>query len=382
MRWAILILWLSALAAHAAPNDAALQKLSRQAEEARLSDRLPEAVQLYREGVERYPAWSDGWWWLGSIYYDQDLYADARAAFEHAVAGDKKMASAYGFLGLCAYEMREYPAARAYLNKWQAAGAPGEASLVDVARFRGAELLTEDGRFFEALYQLNSKVYVLGPDPSLIEAMGLAWMQMKNVPENYPPEKREMVWLAGSAAAWFSASKLDRSREFLDRLALHYGDRPNVHLLRGFVAEAMKDNDAAIKEYGEEGNVAPRAVVPMIQLTQAYAEAGRNDEALALARKAVALEPEYARSHFALGRVLLAKQQWAAAASELEKAEELSPSASTVRFQLARAYRKLGRKEDAEREQTAFESLHKTEEDHPALEDPANLIQSREGRAR
>ena len=206
MKRAIVILCFCALVAHAAPNDAQFQKLAKQAEEKRLADRLPEAVQLYREAIKLHPAWSDGWWWLGSIYYDQDLYAEARTAFEHALADDKKLTTAYGFLGLCAYEMRDFVAARVYLAKWQAAGAPGDASLMDVASFRRAELLTQDGRFFEALFELNRKIYAHGPNPSLVEAMGLAWMQMKNVPEDYPPEKREMVWLAGSAAAWFSVS--------------------------------------------------------------------------------------------------------------------------------------------------------------------------------
>ncbi len=382
MKWAIVILWLGSLVAYAAPNDAAFQKYAKQAEEKRLADRLPEAVQLYRKAVQLHPAWSDGWWWLGSIYYDQDLYTDARVAFEHALAEDKKLAPAYGFLGLCAYEMRDYAAARTYLSKWQAAGGPGDASLVDVASFRWAELLTLDGRFFEALFQLNRKIYAHGPDPSLIEAMGLAWMQMKNVPEDYPPEKREMVWLAGSGAAWFSASKVDRSREFLDRLASHYGDRPNVHFLRGFVAEAMKNDEAAIDEYGKELKVVPLAVAPMIQLAQLYAEAGRNDEALKLARRAVTLEPGNARSHFALGRVLLEKHQWTDSAAELEKAKALSPGASTVRFQLAKVYRKLGRKEDAEREEAAFEALQKKEESQTAVADPASLAPYQDGRGR
>ncbi len=329
-----------------------------------------------------HPAWSEGWWWLGSIDYDQNLYPEARAAFEHALAFDKKMAPAYGFLGLCAYEMRDYDAARGYLRKWQAAGRPGDASLADVAGFRWAELLTQDGRFFEALYQLNSKVYAHGPDPSLNEAMGLAWLRMKNVPEDYPPEKREMVWLAGSAAAWFSASKMDRSKEYLDRLASRYGDQPNVHFLRGFVAEAMKDDAAAMEEYGKELHVSPQATAPMIQLALLYAEAGRNDEALELARKAVTLEPGNARSHFALGRVLLERQQWAGSAAELEKAKELSPAASIVRFQLARVYRKLGRKQDADREEAAFEALQKKEGGQPAAEDPASLVRNQEGRPR
>jgi tetratricopeptide (TPR) repeat protein len=175
---------------------------------------------------------------------------------------------------------------------------------------------------------------------------------------------------------------MDRAKEFLDRLAIHYGDQPNVHFLRGFVAEATRDDEAAIEEYNLELKVTQRAAAPMIQLAQLYAASGRSDEAFELARKAVELEPANARSHFALGRVLLAKQKWADSAAEFEKAKALSPEASTVRFQLSRVYRKLGRVQDAQREEAAFEALHKREEGHPAADNPASLAPSQEGRAR
>lgn len=383
MRWAIAILWVTSLAAYAGAETSSFQKLVLQAEQARQADRLFEAAQLYRKAVQLRPNWSEGWWWLGSIYYDQDLYTEARSAFEHSISGSKKDATVYAFLGLCEYEQRDYPAARADLRKWIVAGATGDPQLVSAARFRWEELLIQDGHFLEALFQLNKEVRARGPNPSLEEAMGLAWMQMKNVPEDYPAEKREMVWLAGSAAAWMSASKMDRAKEFLDRLAIRYGDRPNVHFLRGFAFESLKDTEAAIAEYSQEVKIAPQAVTPVIQLALLYSDAGRQEEALEAARRAVALDPASARSHFALGRALLALQKWSESASELEKARDLSPEAAKIHFQLSRAYRKLGRTQDAEREEATFEALSKKMEDErPASEDPASLNQEREGRSR
>ena len=40
----------------------------------------------------------------------------------------------------------------------------------------------------------------------LIEAIGLASLRMAFLPENYPPERREAVWLAGTAA--FTARRM------------------------------------------------------------------------------------------------------------------------------------------------------------------------------
>jgi tetratricopeptide (TPR) repeat protein len=380
MRWVIAIVWISSFVAHAAPVSTSFIELSRQAEAARRSDHLPQAIKFYQEALQLRPAWSAGWWELGSIYYDLDLFAESRRAFEHALREDKKLIPAYAFLGLCEYELRDYTEARRDLREWRAAGSPGGASLVEVASLRWAELLTQDGRFLEALYLLNSLVPTHGPNPALVEAMGLAWMQMKNVPEDYPPEKREQVWLAGSAAAWMSASRMDRSREFLDRLARRYGDQPNVHFLRGFVDESLKDTDSAIAEYRQELKIAPNSVAPMIQLALLYADAGRNEEALSAAQQAVRLSPGNARCHYALGRVLQADERWADSVSELEEARRLSPNASKVRFQLAKSYRKLGRKEDAAREEAAFEELSKKAEGRSSADDPMSLNQGTAGR--
>lgn len=368
------------VAMNAATDATPFDKLVHEADAARQANRLPEAVGLYRQAVKVRPTWSEGWWWLGSLYYDQDLYVEARDAFQHAATGSKSPALTDAFLGLCEYELRNYAAARAHLAKWQTAGAPGDRMLSDVARFHLAQLETQEGRFFEALYQLHREVSVRGPSPALAEAMGLAWMRMKSLPEDYRPEDREMVWLAGSAAAWFSAGKQDRAMELLNQLERYYGDRPNVHFLRGFVFESMKDTDAAIQEYAREAQISPGTTAALIQLALLYTDTGDFEKAIQNARQASALEPDNARAHFAFGRALASDEKWVESAAELEKAEALSPKAPKVHFQLAKVYRKLGREEEARRESSVFEAMEKDGQDKPAPGDPASLRGVPEGR--
>jgi tetratricopeptide (TPR) repeat protein len=382
VRWAVVILWLGSLVAHAAPQDFAFHQTVKQAEEARLADRLPEAVQLYKKAVGIKPAWSEGWWWLGSIYYDQDLYVEAHAAFAQAFEQDHKLTPALAFLALCEYEQRDTAAARAHLRQWLAAGAPGDAQMAAVAHYRWRELLIQEGRFPEALYLLNHDATVHGPSPALIDAMGLAWLQIRSLPEEYPPAQREMIWLAGSAAAWMSASKLDRCREDLDRLAAHYGNQPHVHFLRGFVFESMRDDTAAIDEYRQEVALSAQDATARTQLALLLAESAQPDEALRWARQAEQLDPENARSHFAMGRALMAAQNWADSAAELEKARSLAPRAPRIRFQLARVYRKLNRNEEAGKEEAAFEALNHKEDGPPEGNDPSSLSRSAEERGR
>jgi tetratricopeptide (TPR) repeat protein len=380
MKWVVAILFVGALVAHAAPENTSFLQISQQAESAREANQLPQAINLYQKALQLRPTWFAGWWEVGSIYYDLDLYSDARGAFQHAQADAKMQAPADAFMGLCEYELRDYPAARTHLSKWRAAGEPGGPSVAHVANFRWAELLIQDGRFFESLSLLDKMALEMGPNPSIAEAMGLAWMQMKYVPETYPPEKREMVWLAGTAALWLSVNKhLDYSMVYLDRLTSRYGDQPNVHLLHGFVDEAAKDTDGAIDEDAKELKISPNSIAAMVQYALLCADAGKQlDEADAAAHRALTLEPGSMRSHFALGRVLVAEKKWAESAIELEKAEQLSPNVSKVHYQLARVYLKLGRKQDAQRESAAFQALERAQP-IPGVVEPDSPIQSTEG---
>ncbi len=336
--------------------------LSRRADQARTEDRLPEAIRLYKEALQSRPRWIEGWWWLGSIYYEQNRFPEARDAFARFVTLAPNPVPAYAFLGLCEYETRDYDKAAQHLGMWVGKGSPGNDQLIDVASYRWALLLTRNGRFFEALYLLAKKVEKHGPDPDLAEAMGLAWMRMKNVPEDYPQAKREMVWLAGMAAAYLTAQKLDRVHEFQDRLLAHYGDSPNVHFFRGYIFEFEKRYDEAADEYRKELKVWPENVGAMAQLCLIDAQNAQIDEALPLGLRAISLDPKNSLAHYALGRVYLADEKWADGARELETARQLAPTSARVRFHLAKAYRKLGRAADAAREDVAFETLKNKEE--------------------
>ena len=358
----LLMLLLPTQTARGPAPSTGFEKIARQADEARTSDRLPEAIRLYREAVKLRPSWSTGWWWLGSIYYDQDRFAEAQQAFTHFIATGKAVAPAYGFLGLCEYETRDFDHAAEHFRRWVQKGSPGTSQLIDVASFHFAMLLTREGHFFEALYLLGKKAEKHGPDPALAEAMGLAWMRMKNVPEDYPPERREMVWLAGMASVYLSAQQLDRVHEFQDRLAAHYGDEPNVHYFRGYVYEFEKRYDEAAGEYRQELKISPDHAAAMVQLALMDVEESRLEESSALAQRAILLEPKNALGHYAMGRVLLAKEQWQESAVELELARKLAPESANVRFHLAIAYKNLGRLADAQRENTAFEALRDKKE--------------------
>ena len=73
--------------------------------------------------------------------------------------------------------------------------------------------------------------------------------------------------------------------------------------------------------------------------------------------RAVKAGPEDFSSHIALGRALLATENPARAAAELEAAVKLAPASPDARLSLASAYSRLGRKEDSARELAEFKHL-------------------------
>src|SRR5450631_4507769 len=223
------------LAASAATVPDRFETIARQADTARSQERVPEAIRLYGEGTKLRPSWYDGWWYLGSLFYDQDRFSEASAAFEHLLASTPHRSPAFAFLGLCEYETGNYDSALAQFRSWAGAGWGGTPELRDVAMYHFALLLTRDGRFVESLFLIAPLAQRLGDNPELVEAMGLASLRMSYLPENYPPELRERIWFAGKAALYAAQSPKDfeRADEFAERLESRYGTQPEIHYFRG-----------------------------------------------------------------------------------------------------------------------------------------------------
>jgi tetratricopeptide (TPR) repeat protein len=334
-------------------------QIARDADAARTADRMQDAIGLYRQGVNLRPSWQDGWWWLGSLYYEQDRFPEAQAALRRFVAMAPQPGPAYAFLGLCEYETHDYVRAMEHFRKWAACGTPGTDALLDVAGFHWALLLTREGRFVHALYLLAAKAQKRGYSPALAEAMGLASLRMASLPEEYPPERREMVWLAGKAALYAALQphEFERADEYARRLLLHYSEEPNVHYFRGTLFDFRKMRDAARQEYQEELRISPRHAPAMVELARHYLGDRQYDEAASWAKRATEIAPEDPVAHYALGRALFATGYVQESARELETGVRLAPDSAPIRFQLATAYRKLGRKKEAEREFAVFASL-------------------------
>lgn len=116
----------------------------------------------------------------------------------------------------------------------------------------------------------------------------------------------------------------------------------------GHVFRARSDTSGAVAAFERAVARQPGYVPALVWLAKLQLDAGRPDVAkahLMAAQSIAAREPSVL---YGLGRVALAAQDFAAAGAYFEQALELAPSASSLRYQLALAYRGLGDRARAE----------------------------------
>lgn len=115
--------------------------------------------------------------------------------------------------------------------------------------------------------------------------------------------------------------------------------------LYGRLCASLERHDEAIAMYRRARELDPMA--HRVDLATALLRAGRPEDALAPARHAVEVDPEYARAYSTLGWVLLGMGRQAEGLAELERAVAHAPGAALWQAQLAQAYAQAGRQEDA-----------------------------------
>ena len=335
---------------------AAFASIAKQAEAARDSKRWPEALKLYQQGVKLKPDWDEGWWNLGSIAYDLDRYSECAPAFRRLASLRPDSAPAWTMAGLCEYKLRHYPGAVECLARVERLEFREPAELANAARLHYALVLTKTGSFEKAVTVLTELTRVDKKKPEIIAAAGIAGLRREWLPSEVPPGDRELVFGLGDAMA--TAMEFDYAgaiRKF-EELLQKFPAEPNVHFRFGAYLNTQ-DSDRGIEEIKKTLDLAPDHVPALVGLATIYLKREETASALLYAERAVRAGGNDFSTHLALGKVLLAKEDPARAAAELEEAVKLAPDIAEARYRLASSYARLGRKEDAAREQAEFRRL-------------------------
>jgi len=347
----------SATAARATPS-VSFDEAARRAATARDTGDPVEAVRWYREGVRLRPEWDEGWWYIGALSYERRDSVQAARAFARFVALKPDSGPGWALRGLAEFDRRHYDLSIRYLAHGLSLGSVGRAEIRDVVYYRMALLRIRAGQFPLATEPLAALARAKSETPSLVTTCGLFLLRMAMLPEEVPPDKREIVQMAGRAACSALGGKPDARSRF-EELLVRYPDTPNLHYgYGGYLLQLGADHAGpALDAFRKEIEVDPKAVYPRLEIAFELMKQGEHAAALPYAEEATRLAPGLFAAHHALGRALLETGQVARGVGELEKAVRLAPDSPDMRAALARAYVMAGRREDAEKERDVYRRL-------------------------
>jgi len=348
---------------------------------AREADKIDEAIGLYRQAVSLRPAWAEGWWFLGTLYYDHDKYAEAAQAFKQTAEIQQKAGSPWAMLGLCEFQLARYDEARTHLDQARRLGLGDNAELVRVMRYHDGLLSILKGDFEKAQETLGSLSYEGLKSEELIISLGLAILRIGMTPKeitiDYPD--RALIRRAGLAEHFAAEKNMSDAQREYDMVVRDYGKVANVQYAYGRFLLLNRDDEGAQAAFQRELQNWPKHALARCQLANIKLRSKDIEGGLPLAEEAVKIAPRLPLGHYVFGRLLLEAGQNDRAIVELETASQMVPNEPKIFFALARAYTKAKRKQDADKARATFTRLSQVEsagqgsalpDDNPATDKP------------
>lgn len=330
---------------------------ARQAE-ALLDSQPDQAAIFYRKALALRPAWVDGWLYMGAALYQVDRYAEATDALRKGVALAPGHGMAWAFLGLAEAELDNAEQALADIRKGEALGLGANQPFEVAVRVKAARLLIQKSTFDEALSQLQPLQKKNETSLAVVETMGLCALAIPKKISELTPDQRALVQLAGKAA-WDSASQRPAEAAAAYRGLLEkHGAAPGVRYAHGLYLMET-DLAAALVDFQAEVKSNPAHWPAQLMVASLYIRQGNAEEALAALAQAIRSAPRHYRwiCHAEIGRANLTADRLDAAVSHFETAARQMTGNAQVHYYLSQAYRRAGRKEDAQRESETFQQL-------------------------
>ncbi|HEY2821057.1 MAG TPA: tetratricopeptide repeat protein [Candidatus Acidoferrum sp.] len=226
----------AAASTSARPGQDSFEATARAAASARDAGQTDQAIASYRRAVELNPDWQEGWFYLGTLEYDRDHFAEAIPAFRKLTELAPAGGPAWIFLGLCEFETNDYAAARAHLEKGVKLGTGGDPELDQVSKYHLALLLIRDGEFDRATALLASAFSGADFPAQAKTALGLALLHAPVLPSELNPSREGLVRDAGEAAAAMQSKDWDAAA---DRLAALVKSNPDAPFLRTAYSKSL-----------------------------------------------------------------------------------------------------------------------------------------------
>jgi tetratricopeptide (TPR) repeat protein len=356
------------------------QALAKSADEARDAGRLEEATKTYRRALALNPKWTEGWWSLGTLYYDDDRYGEADIAFGKVVALDPKQGTARAMLGLCEFEMGQQDRALKDIEASKTLGVLLDKQLRDVVAYHEGVLLQRAGQFEAAKAALTSLCLNGVRSSELAATFGMVALRIRDAaPPDPSTEAGQLVQHAGRGACLDGAGDYEAGKKEFELVIAQAPHFPLVHYAYGCALLDARDVPGAVKQFEAEIAEQPKSVMPRLRIAVAEYKV---DSAVGLkyAEEAVRLDPDLPLGHYVLGLVLLDTGVYERAVTELEIARKAFPQEARIDLSLATAYAHVGRPQDAARARAEF--ARKKEAEQKAAEGTMEITDAMDARSK
>jgi tetratricopeptide (TPR) repeat protein len=318
---------------------------------AKAAGNLDAAVREFKRVAELAPDLAAAHVNLGAAYFEQKDYARAIPSLRRALQLNADLPGAHSMLGAALLAQGYAAESIPHLERAQAS------DLLGVALF-------DSGKVRDAVDRLEASLEKRPGDPDLLYYLSQAHARLSNqvadrLLETSPDSPRAQQMLGEAMAA---AGKRESAEKHLRAALAARSDMRGVHYALGELFLEAGDYENAETEFRAEAQLAPGSAAAAYKIGLVLLNRGGLKDAIAELTRANALQPDMPETLLELGRAMNASGAPAIAAGYLEhalKLEEGTKVAEAVHFQLAQAYRKLGRALDAERELKNFQELRR-----------------------
>jgi tetratricopeptide (TPR) repeat protein len=354
-------LLVSLLPLHLASQTSPEQEAENAIEAAKLAQAkgdYAQAVAGYQAAVKLMPEVPELYSNLGIAYYYHKDYDQAIQALQQALKGKPGLEGANFFLGM------------AYVRtaRFQQSIKPLEKALSLNPKIREAYInlsssYVEIGRKEDALRVLDRAEKVFPDDVEILYSLGTLHYQLmfeiygkmaRLAPNSYRYDEvmgrsfEERQEFPGAIAEFQDAIK-DNPRA----PGLHY-ELGNVYWLQGHYPEARR-------EFETELEISPEDYRSIWKIGNSYVQERQYDKALPYLQKAISEKPDLGGAIEDLGKLYVESNDGEHAIPYLNKVVQMDPTESTSHFLLSRAYRQMGKTDEARAEMELFEKLRQDE---------------------
>ncbi|MFZ1008076.1 MAG: tetratricopeptide repeat protein [Candidatus Sulfotelmatobacter sp.] len=305
------------------PITVTFEQLSAQATSAREAGRVDDACLLYERALKLQPDWAEGWWYLGTLNYDADHYAEAIPALQSLVSLNPRLGPALAFLGLSEFETKDYKDALDHLQQAQQQGYGDDAELAKVASYHLALLYNWNGAFGKTVEVLTPEIEHGRPPDEIKMALGMALLRVPLPLSDIDPERDALIHAAGEAAVLLYGHNSASAVEAFRQLLREYPKTPYLHYACADALESVGRLEEALGELAEETKVSPRSALPYVRMASLNLQLRQAKQALPRARQAVFLAPRSNATHRVLAQTLKSLGDVQEATKELVVAEKL-----------------------------------------------------------